>query len=211
MISNAQKKNTPVCKMFSWDSFYSDTSSLQNIESPSSFAAFVCFHLPPSAKIVDIGSGNGRDACFFQSFAHDVTAVDPSVCALSVNEAKNKMLSTAEDICESENHFDVVYMRFSLHSVSEDTENKLFSWARHSKLFCIETRSVFDPRYGRGELVATNAFSDNGHYRRFTKLDDLVQKALEHNYKILHASVDFNAAVTDHDKAVVNRLILSCT
>ena len=193
--------------MFSWTQFY-ETGDLEGIRAPSKFAVLAQHHFEPGARIIDIGSGNGRDSTFFQALGHDVTAVDPCASALAKNETHKKRLDDADGVCGAANDFDVVYMRFSLHSVSEETEDRLFSWARGSRLFCIETRSVHDPRFGRGERVAENAFSDNGHYRRFTDLDALVRKALHHGFQVVHASVDFKAAALPTDQAVVNRLIL---
>lgn len=196
--------------MFSWDKFYSEKDNLKPLSKPSSFALFTqsFINLSPLATIVDIGSGNGRDSTFFQSLGFECTAVDPSEEALLKSRTRIKVQATARQICEGPNEYDVVYMRFSLHSVDEECEDQLFAWARSSKLFCIETRSVYDPRYGEGEKVEEDAFSVNGHYRRFTRLDTLIGKALSHDFEVVHASVEFESAALPHDRAVVNRLIL---
>ena len=196
--------------MFSWQTFYSKEENLKTLTAPSSFALFIqpFLCLSPISSIVDIGCGNGRDSSFFQSLGFECTAVDPSENALLKNRTRKKIQATAQDMCKSSNDYDVVYMRFSMHSVDSECEDQLFAWARSSKMFCIETRSVYDPRYGEGEKVGEDSFSMNGHFRRFTRLDTLISKALSHDFEVLHASVEFEAAAIPHDRAVVNRLVL---
>ena len=36
-------------------------------------------HLPPAARILDVGSGSGRDARAFEALGHRVTALEPSI------------------------------------------------------------------------------------------------------------------------------------
>ena len=49
---------------------------------PSSFAREVSALLPPGARVLDLGCGEGRDSVFFASCGFDVTGVDVSLAGL---------------------------------------------------------------------------------------------------------------------------------
>lgn len=108
-----------------WDRFYATGSSLAR-PVPSQFAAFVAGELHEPFRIVEFGSGAGRDALFFAAYGHQVTAVDGSPAAIgrgrAVAEAFGEKLGfivspidapgLAEQVPES-GHRTLVYARSS--------------------------------------------------------------------------------------------------
>ena len=77
-------------------------------------------------------------------------------------------------------YVDYVYARFVLHALTEEEQHDLFVWMQthvKKKIF-IETRSVNDPRCGKGKKVGNHAYVDT-HYRRFMSCVDLQAAASE--------------------------------
>jgi hypothetical protein len=189
-----------------WENYYERKIDGDNplTDTASSFAIFAARYVHAGATLIDLGAGNGRDATFFLDKGLQVTACDQA------NSLKNEKIPF---LCQSmdslpETAYKYAYSRFSLHSITAEQQQKVFQWARRNcDWFFIETRSVHDPRYGKGTAVAENAFEDT-HYRRFTTLDDLINEARGVGFEIEHAGVDFKSSWFGDDKAVVNRLIL---
>ena len=153
-------------------------------EEPSPFAKEVISNLNSKCSLLEIGCGNGRDACFFAS--NGVTVVATDVCEAAIKLTGSKLpedcravVASAkclpDDIC-----VDYAYARFVLHALTLEEQHDLFLWMRghvKRKIF-IETRSVKDPRFGKGANVGNNAYVDT-HYRRFMSPADLQAAANE--------------------------------
>eukprot|EP01006_Ploeotia_vitrea_P038907 TRINITY_DN66286_c4_g1_i6.p1 TRINITY_DN66286_c4_g1~~TRINITY_DN66286_c4_g1_i6.p1 ORF type:complete len:159 (-),score=84.97 TRINITY_DN66286_c4_g1_i6:90-566(-) len=145
-----------------WDSYYK-TGSVP--DEPSSFAKFVWDekHVTKDDKVLELGSGNGRDAIFFARMGVDMTACDLSAAAVEraaakVKDQDHKPTFFQADFCaleeDSKNDYDVIYSRFTLHSVSVKQQTSLFKWVqatlKKGGKFVIEARSVKDPMCGVG-------------------------------------------------------------
>jgi tellurite methyltransferase len=197
-----------------WNEYYSTKIEGDSVmtQDPSSFALYVSPYVWYGDKVVDLGSGNGRDSVYFKSITPIVTAID--ICDASAPYFENKNIkfvckSIADIGDECGNVVDVGYSRFSLHSITEVEQVKLFDWASdHCKLFCIETRSTNDPRCGKGASCEgeDNAYVDS-HYRRFTRLSDLTKALVSRGFSIVRAEEDFMNARYKDDHAVVNRIV----
>ena len=88
-----------------------------------------------------------------------------------------------------EGQFDMLYTRFSLHSVGEEVEDKLLNYAANNcKYIAIECRSSNDTlSKGKSENSESTSYATK-HYRRYINLEDLKQKMINLKFKILHAS-----------------------
>jgi SAM-dependent methyltransferase len=172
------------------------------ISEPSTFArwcvreGWVAF----ADAVVDAGCGDGRDSAFFSSLGARVAAVDAAESAvrrvrargLNVFCASMDALPLPLELFASRVPFGrvVAYSRFSLHAVPATVADAFFEWAaRHADVLLVETRSVNDPRHGSGEPAGDGAFID-GHYRRFTRLNDLTAKLRDAGFRIEFAVVN---------------------
>ena len=129
---------------------------------PSKFAEDILKYLESGKKLIELGCGNGRDAIFLSNNKINVTAIDQSES--SINNLKSNASSdyinfVADDFIETKlletESFDYVYSRFTLHSISEEQENKLinrvYKALKKDGLLLIEVRSVKDEIFGLGE------------------------------------------------------------
>ena len=83
-------------------------------------------------KLIELGCGNGRDAIFLSNNNINVVAIDQSESSinnLKCNASNNNINFVADDFIETKllekELFDYVYSRFTLHSISEEQEDKL--------------------------------------------------------------------------------------
>lgn len=135
--------------------------------------------------IVELGCGNGRDSVFFAKQGHNVDAIDQcynEICLL-INQYQHLdnldfRCDDFTDLMDSE-PYDVVYSRFTLHSVNKEQENRTLEWAyrnlKKNGLLCIEVRGQRNEIYKVGEAVENekDAFILDNHYRRFINFDKL--------------------------------------
>lgn len=198
-----------------WNNYYAGTSGGDStlVVSPSSFAEMLVekkYVIPGKGSLIDVGAGNGRDSLYLAGLVEKVCALDYSP------DGVTKMRSMGLDAVQGDMGdmdkdmpvFDVVYSRFSLHSITEEAQESFFSWAEsHCRTLCIETRSVNDPRYGVGEKADEFGGYVDTHYRRFTRLSDLTRQLSSLGFDIVLACEDFHSSHHENDKSVVNRVI----
>lgn len=205
-----------------WSEFYSTTNIT---EKPSSFASFVNDFIQDKdyKSLLDVGCGNGRDSRFF---AKDMKVVGIDQAESAV--VKNNKLSGNQDkyICgdftsstflKSLDLFDILYSRFTLHSVEkEDSSTFLKTSAEllfNNGLLCIEVRSVNSDMYGKGE-PDPNGDPDawiNGHYRRFVRINELELELKEIGYNTLYIEEQSGWAKYKGDDPVLIRVIARIT
>jgi len=171
-----------------WNDYYQSHQHLPEISKPSNFAIFCSQKLEllfngKKVKILEIGCGNGRDAEHF-SLSHDVHACDLSEVSISElqkkPETKVKYFTADFSKLKTSEKFDVVYSRFTLHSVDDEAEwntiQSVYDILNEGGVFLIETRSNYDELCGRGEKVSDNEWIYDGHYRRFNVLEDFIKR-----------------------------------
>ena len=71
-----------------WDEYYRLHGGNKEISDPSSFAKFILknFFSEKKLNIVELGSGNGRDAIFFAYNGHNVIAIDQSTNVINIQK-----------------------------------------------------------------------------------------------------------------------------
>ena len=161
-------------------------------EQPSLFAQYIVDNYQIQNKsIIELGCGNGRDAIFFANAnAGKVTAIDQCDNIIELLHHKFQKITNLEfkgmDFTCLDNNikYDMVYSRFTLHSISKEQENKVLHWAyinlNNAGKLCIEVRGQKNEIYKMGEPVSNepDAFILNNHYRRFVNFESLC-KALQ--------------------------------
>jgi cyclopropane fatty-acyl-phospholipid synthase-like methyltransferase len=181
-----------------WESYY----ARQNTElKPSLFARYVRENVIKKHKsIIELGCGNGRDAIYFANDNFNVTAIDQ--ISSEIKFLKNRYIQVENitfecaDFTNLDNsrQFDVIYSRFTIHSITEQKEDKVLTWAfqnlNPNGKFCIEARGQKNEIFGKGAPVKNqpNAFIYNEHYRRFLNFEIFTNKL-----KCIGFSIDFAA------------------
>ena len=115
-----------------WEKVYSKQSEE---EKPSLFAVFIAENLGMCGKkLVELGCGNGRDAIYFANAgAKHVDAIDQceniiNLLTYRFQQIKNLSFHCQDFTCmedvTKEKKFDIIYSRFTLHSISKEQEQK---------------------------------------------------------------------------------------
>jgi SAM-dependent methyltransferase len=169
-----------------WDRFYERPHP--DLTEPTSFARLCVSRLPGDALVFEVGCGNGRDALYMARSGLQVIASDPSHSALDEVRARMQRepfphsprlvarpMEALDDRYAGE--LDAIYMRFVLHAVAPEVASAGLRWASRNlkpggRLFT-EARSVRGSLYGKGKPAGRDAFIQDGHYRRFIRVDEL--------------------------------------
>src|SRR5919202_5547096 len=165
-----------------WNKVYISDNSFFG-EEPSNFA-LLCFNhmkLNNVKKILELGSGHGRDTIFFASNGIEVDALDYSSGAIDILNkiAKEKLLPIKSQTFDVKNplpfvdgYLDAVYshMLFNMH-FSEEQLHFVFSEIRRvlkpKGLNFFSVRNSNDKSYGKGREVDKGIFDIDGFQIRF--------------------------------------------
>ena len=176
-----------------WNKYYNMGNAPQE---PSKFAKWVATQIAPEKTFLELGCGNGRDSLFFYSdMKMNVTAVDASEKAieeLKQNTKEDNIYFICDDfVCSTTifaGQYDYCYSRFSLHAINEQQETEVirnvYKVLKEGGKFFLETRSVNDEIYGKGECVGNDSYYYQGHFRRFIRKELLLKKLTEQGFKI---------------------------
>ena len=206
-----------------WNEYYKNHGKDLGLVSPSSFAEFCNKRfLKNKKRILELGSGNGRDAFYFLTNSHKVIALDQSHIGLEVDYKLEKFELIRSDIilksCDFVNqdftefgNIDVFYSRFTLHAINYDDEKilipKIYNHMEKGGLFLIEVRTVNDPLYGKGKNVGVNAYITD-HYRRFIDSNKFIRNALSIGFHLKYFNEQSGLSVYKDDDPVLMRLVL---
>lgn len=171
-----------------WEKFYKNRLA---VNFPSSFAEFcIEHHIPADSRILELGSGNGRDAFFFSENQHNVYAVDQSAEVyeledkkLEVSPSKSNLNIIKDDFVRMDyTKFDgvnIIYSRFTMHAISLEEEEMVLSKSHEilasNGMLLIEARTTKDPLCGQGEHKEGHAYFTD-HYRRFIDTQKFLKK-----------------------------------
>ena len=207
-----------------WDNYYHKHGNDKGISKCSSFAQFCLnnFFIDESLNIIELGSGNGRDAIFFAHHQHNITAIDQSTTAIDIEKKglnikfsqylQPKALDFIQENYAEYGEIDAFYSRFTLHSITKDDElillPKVYNALNDDGLFCIEVRTINDPLYGVGEEFANNTFITDNHKRRFIDSQEFREQVSLLGFKELYFAEEDNLSAYRNDNPVLMRLIL---
>jgi tellurite methyltransferase len=208
-----------------WNNYYRVHGNDKNIVGPSSFAQFCLnnFFSKKNLNIVELGSGNGRDALFFAHHDHSVVAIDQSLYGIETKMQKldNKIKSllkpkvsnfVQEDYAKYDN-IDVFYSRFTIHSITKNDEiillKNIYKSLIINGLFCIEVRTIKDPLFGKGVSCGENTFIFNKHKRRFIDSNVFRKQVLNLGFRELYFVEENNLSIHKNDNPVLMRIILT--
>lgn len=205
----------------SWDTFYTNGRRSELPFSPSPFATWVTQHYPAERPIIDLGTGNGRDAAFFARQGRPVRAVDYSmgIVTRARRRTSRNGLSINFDVF---NLYDLrsalalgtrlshepdpvdLYARFVLHAVNPVGEENLLRLARmglrRGGLLFLEFRTP-DDRETRHHF--------GSKFRRYRALDDVVSQVERFGGRVLHRSEGRGLAPFADEDPHVARVVAS--
>jgi len=142
-------------------------------------------------KILDLGSGEGKDGIFFAKNGYEVFCLDFSEKAIgSCKEnaesagVENLVHPLLEDISKpfkfEDGEFDAVFAHLSLHYFDDATTTKIFDEIHRvlkmGGLFFANVKSVNDPLYGKGKKIDEDTY-ELGHVRHFFSEAYLLEKS----------------------------------
>lgn len=182
-----------------WVQYYHSGSAP---EEPSKFAEYVMNnYAKPGETLIELGCGNGRDARYFAANGMSVLGVDQveaEIEELTLNNGQKDLLryesADFTDMPDSNSPYDVIYSRFTLHSVTAKGQRSALEWSRRNLAaggkLCIETRGQKNELYKKGDPVEgeKNAYIFNEHYRRFVDFEDFKEEISAVGFKIIEAA-----------------------
>lgn len=194
-----------------WGSFYAEDVAPKK---PSQFAESVAAVLPHGTRLIEIGCGNGRDACFFAREGHEVVAIDRSPEAVEAARAASTpaifLAGTLPELTrEIREPFSAAYSRFVLHAMPVAEEEELLdsinTILEPGGRFFIECRSINDPMSRLGEVLSPTE-RIHGHYRRFIVPEELRERLTSRGFEIEDEVESDGLAVFGDEDPVVIRI-----
>ena len=135
--------------------------------------------------MLELGCGNGRDSLYFVENGKQVQALDLS--SKTIDNLSSFNINNVEFLNQDFSNLtkfsglDYVYSRFTMHSVDEETEKKVFSQLSQvlkvGGLFLMEARSTNDEKLEKTFGV--------DHFRRYLDFQATVEKLENLNFRIL--------------------------
>lgn len=164
--------------------------------------------------MIELGCGNGRDAVYFANHNHVVHAIDQ--CVIEMSEIRTNLHFLQDDFVNLEydsfKEIDTFYSRFTLHSITQEEEEKLLFKVHDNLsvggLFCIESRTTKDPKFGIGRCVEYNTYLHDNHRRRFVDSESFLQRVLKMGFKLRYFTEENNLSIHKGDNPVLMRVIL---
>lgn len=175
-----------------WKNFYKTYSNLE----PSSFCKFVYNYFKDDTfKILDVGCGNGKDS-YYLSNKHLVTGIDISTLPKDIENCK---FIVGDMINIDKSDFNLIYSRFTFHSISDELQEQLVQSIKPNTYLCIETRS--------DKGINTYRVHGDTHYRNLTNIDKLKELLKKYNFEILFIEESDNFAIYKEENPICIRVI----
>ncbi len=149
-------------------------------------------------KLLELGCGNGRDSLFFAKNGLSVLGVD--MCQNEIEFLKSRFNSENLQFLNADfttlnfknGEFDAVYSRFTLHSIDEMGQDRLFSYLPNALkmggFLCIETRGFENSLYKMGEQIGQNCFIYEEHFRRFVEFGPFCEFVKSAGFELVFAA-----------------------
>ena len=202
-----------------WNNFYKTDVKLNK---NSNFASLIKNKfLKKKMKVLEIGTGNGRDAFYFSNYVKSITAIDQSKTIINENKSKSKKLKiknlhfykcSVNQIkkIKKKNSLNFIYARFFLHSINAKKEDLLLkNLSKYNKinpLIAFEFRTDLDKLMKKGKKLSKfERYTD--HYRRFINVPSFEKKLFNYGFKIVYKKTGINLSKTKNDNPHLCRII----
>lgn len=199
-----------------WSNFYATHTEIP--KTPSMFAQYLISqkYNVSNQTILELGCGNGRDSMYFSKNNLNVTAIDQCENTTSILNKLPNVRSFSADFTNLKDeqfdvNFDIIYSRFTMHSIDDDGEIRTLDWISNNLksggLFCIEARTLKDPLCGKGEDKGNNIWFYNNHHRRFLDANNFKNKLKTLGFDLLFFEEKNGFAVYKDEDPIVLRCI----
>jgi ubiquinone/menaquinone biosynthesis C-methylase UbiE len=142
-------------------------------QKPNDFALQTLKLLRKGDKLLELGCGNGIDACLFATNGVEAVATDFSDYVIANNQKQFKfenlqfeVLDTAAKYAYDNSSFDCVYACLSLHYFTDEKTRSIFTEIERilkpGGLLVFRCKSIHDPLYGEGEEIEAHMFNRGG-------------------------------------------------
>lgn len=202
-----------------WNKYYHNNKKLTP---KSNFALFIKKKfVKKNFNILELGTGNGRDAFYLSKFFKSIIAVDQSSSAIKENKLKSKRLGinnlTFKKLninnllnLKNKKRINLIYARFFIHSIDlrkEDLLIKNLSKFTNKDIYiALEFRTIKDKLMNKGKKISKyERITD--HYRRFINPDNLIKKFLKNGYKVFYKKNGTNLSKTKTENPHLSRII----
>lgn len=202
-----------------WNNFYKTDVKLNK---NSNFASLIKNKfLKKKMKVLEIGTGNGRDAFYFSNYVKSIIAIDQSKTIINENKSKSKKLKiknlhfykcSVNQIkkIKKKNSLNFIYARFFLHSINAKKEDLLLkNLSKYNKinpLIAFEFRTDLDKLMKKGKKLSKfERYTD--HYRRFINVPSFEKKLFNYGFKIVYKKTGINLSKTKNDNPHLCRIV----
>lgn len=180
-----------------WNNFYNNNNTYNK---PSQFCLFIIDYLNNNyikpKNILDAGCGNGRDSYELSKY-FNVTGIDNS--GFIPNNIINCNFINDNFVTYDKNNFDLIYSRFTFHSITNEDHNVFLKSINNGSYLCIETRS--DKDYNKEHIHG------NTHYRNYTNINYIYNLLINNNFEIIFIKEDINFAKYKEENPYCIRII----
>ena len=181
-----------------WKNFYDNNNNI--VIKCSDFCNFIIKYLNDSKIIInnvlDCGCGNGRDSYELSKY-YNVVGIDNS--GFLPEEKNNCNFYNGNFININKDKYDLIYSRFTLHSIDDDSIFKFLNSIKLNQYLVIETRS------DKGNT--DNLYHGNSHYRNLTNLNNLILILTNLKFQIIYLEEKDNFAIYKNENPICIRLI----
>eukprot|EP01084_Bolivina_argentea_P141660 248921_1 len=210
-----------------WNEFYKQHNETTQNKQCSTFAEFVINlgYIKSTDIVMEWGCGNGRDCNYLSNYCKKVIAIDIAKSDHPTNFKNDiidywfhKDFTYLDDFDNDHNNPNVIYSRFSLHSINKKSASRGIKWASKNittnGLIMIEARSTKDPLFGKGKatdeinaFIAQSGADDKAHYRRFIDIKQLTYELKQYNFQILYTANKNNLSIYKNDNPYLVRVV----
>tara|TARA_B100002052_G_C15662158_1_gene497817 strand:+ start:143 stop:781 length:639 start_codon:yes stop_codon:yes gene_type:complete len=201
-----------------WNSYY---KNYKPNNEPSNFSKFIYKKfLKKNNVLLDIGTGDGRDAFFFRKKIKFVYGIDLSNIAIVKNNKKisklnfkninfkNISIISLKSLKNKKINF--IYGRFFIHAIDSAKENiflnNIAKYFKNKTLVALEFRTTQDKLIYYGKKIGKyERITD--HYRRFIDVKKFENKLINKKFKIIYKKQGINLSKTKKENPHLCRLI----
>lgn len=169
-----------------WSKIHKKYKQQDWINQPSIFAEQAVQYFPKNGKVLELGSGQAQDSCFFAGLGYNVTAsdIDDTAINFAMQKAKDKSVTVTfkkidlrEELPYDAESFDVVYAHLSLHYFDYETTRRLINEIQRilkvGGVFAFLVNSINDPEYKQGLEIEKDYFQIDNVSKRYFSVDSV--------------------------------------